>query len=163
MKRKQNAEAIVDKESNHLKPDTQHFIVVQIIQKLSFITVKLFFTKYIPLQAILINLILMGYLLFIVRHFPYKYKTLNNLEFICTGASIFVLNIGLLFYTQDFIVQSQIDSLTAIALGCVFGSLVVVAIAAFYEFRRSIQDWRESRKSPIPVTQGEKAKSLQLA
>ncbi|KAI9137273.1 hypothetical protein BKA69DRAFT_1098922 [Paraphysoderma sedebokerense] len=161
MKRKQNAEAIVDKGSNHLKPESQHFVVVQIIQKLCFITVKLFFTKYIPLQAILINLILIGYLMFVVRHFPYRYTTLNNLELICTGASIFILNIGLLFYTQNFTTQGQIDALTGVALGSVFGSLILVGIAAIYEFKRSVQEWDLSRKNS--VVQGSKRTSMLVA
>lgn len=161
LRRKQNAEVIVNKQGNHLKPDFQHFVVVEIIQKFGILLVRIFFTRYVPVQTMLINLILMGYLVFIVRYLPYKYRNLNQLELLCSGSSIFVLNIGLLFYTFEIATLYQINILTGIALFSIYGSILLVVIAAVYEGQRSLRQWGQTRRKS--VVQGVEAVGMAVA
>ncbi|KAI9138482.1 hypothetical protein BKA69DRAFT_772165 [Paraphysoderma sedebokerense] len=130
------------------KPEFQHFIILQLLQKLAIVAISIFFSRYTGLQIVLTIISLLASHMSYSKYNPYVHQTLNSLEKLSVLCSILVLAFGLPFRMDDFRFGNYRIGLVVIILCIIFGFIVGVLGVALNDVRKAISkrrmSWRQS-------------------
>ncbi|KAI9138999.1 hypothetical protein BKA69DRAFT_701786 [Paraphysoderma sedebokerense] len=126
-------------------PQHQYFVFIQFMQKIVFVLINMFFTRYVAVQSTLMLYVLL--VLFYVYHTkkPYLHPILNILESLSLALSLVVLTLGLLFRTDTLRTTEQRLMVTLFILVLVFGFVFMAVCAAIYDFQVRVKDYVRNR------------------
>ncbi|KAI9143270.1 hypothetical protein BKA69DRAFT_167627 [Paraphysoderma sedebokerense] len=148
MEAREYAERILNVRKSYFKVTHQYFIVIQLLRKLSIVFVKVFFTRYLILQAVLSSVILSIDAVLSAKYLPYVLKSLNALEVICTLSAIIIMNGALLIHTDQFERgTAQRDIAAGIIASLIIGCVTVLIIMVIKEIVVRIRKWQEADKN----------------
>ncbi|KAI9140014.1 hypothetical protein BKA69DRAFT_591922 [Paraphysoderma sedebokerense] len=142
--------AIVSKimDFDHIyKDENQHFILIQLFQKLALISTSMYFTRLPGLQVILSQTVLLLSLVLHLKYQPYKYPLLNHFEVASTMASMSILGLALPFHVDKLQRNSELV-LMLFMLFLVLSFIAAVIGTSVYEIQRKVRaGLNEVRKS----------------
>ncbi|KAI9136208.1 hypothetical protein BKA69DRAFT_185859 [Paraphysoderma sedebokerense] len=124
------------------RAEHQYFVFVQFLQKLAFVVINMFFTRYVILQSTLMIFVLAAVFLIYAFKKLYTNNSLNRLELSSIATTFIVLNLGQTFRADYLRTAEQRLAFAIFILVLVLGYLVVVFFYGVYEFLQVVRNSR---------------------